>query len=311
MNQAAQMSDASADRIQSARLHVPVMVAEVNALLTAHAPRTIADVTLGTGGHAEALLEATDARLIGLDRDAAALAVARERLARFGSRVTFHHANFSELDSILDRAGIQLVDAILADLGMSSFALEDSSRGFSFRFEGPLDMRMSPEQPTSAADLVNRESEADLASIIYQNGEERASRRIARAIVQARQRAPITTTRELRMLVERALGGHRRTGVHPATRTFQALRIAVNHELENLATLLERAPMRLAPGGRFAVIAYHSLEDRAVKQRFRTMAEGGQFALPARKAMRPRAAEIVANPRARSARLRCVERVIA
>jgi 16S rRNA (cytosine1402-N4)-methyltransferase len=303
MYAAAQMSGAITQQ-----LHVSVMIAEVKALLALHGPRTIVDATVGTGGHAEALLDATSARLIGLDRDPAALAVARARLARFGERVTLHRADFAELDAVLEATGDQRVDAIVADLGMSSFALNDSARGFSFRSDGPLDMRMDPGQTMSAADIVNQESETELARIIYEYGEERASRRIAHLIVQARDRAPISTTGELRALVELALGARRHAGIHPATRTFQALRIAVNRELESLATLLDRAPVRLAAGGRMVAIAYHSLEDRAVKQRFRALAEGSEYSLPARKAMRPRAAEIVQNPRARSARLRCVER---
>jgi len=296
------MSDPRAERT-----HVPVMVAEVCALLAARSPRTIVDATVGTGGHAEALLNATGARLIALDRDPAALAVARERLARFGPRVSLHHADFAAIDAVLDRTGDPRVDAILADLGMSSLALDDPSRGFSFRCDGPLDMRMNPEQALTAADLVNGESEAELARILYEYGEERASRRIARAIVNARERSRISTTGELRQIAERALGG-RRGRVHPATRTFQALRIAVNRELDSLATLLERAPMRLAAGGRMAVLAYHSLEDRAVKNRMRELVESGRFISPVRKAIRPGSAEIAQNPRARSARLRCVER---
>ena len=303
MNAAVDMSD-----VRGERTHVPVMAAEVCALLAAGSPRTIVDVTLGTGGHAEALLAATDARLIGLDRDPAAIAAARDRLAHFGSRISFHQADFADLDAVLDRTGDRRVGGILADLGMSSFALDDPARGFSFRFEGPLDMRMNPEQALSAADLVNGESEAELARILYEYGEERASRRIARAIVSARAQSRISTTRELRLIVERVLGWRRRGGVNPATRTFQALRIAVNHELESLATLLERAPLRLEAGGRMAVIAYHSLEDRAVKNRLRELAASGEFILRVRKAIRPQASEIAQNPRARSARLRCVER---
>ena len=298
------MSDAPGERT-----HVPVMVAEVCALLAAGHPRTIVDVTLGTGGHAEALLAATDARLIGLDRDPGAIAVARDRLAHFGARISFHHADFADLDKILDQIGDRRVGGIVADLGMSSFALDDPARGFSFRFEGPLDMRMDPEQAPSAADIVNGESEAELARILYEYGEERASRRIARAIVNTREHSRISTTRELRQIVERVLGWRRRGGVNPATRTFQALRIAVNHELESLAALLANAPMRLESGGRMAIIAYHSLEDRPVKNRLRELATSGEFILPARKAIRPQAGEIAQNPRAPSARLRCVERV--
>ena len=297
------MSDTPAERT-----HVPVMVAEVCALLAAHSPRTIVDATVGTGGHAEALLNATEARLIGLDRDPAAIAVARDHLARFGARVSLHHADFAAIDEVLARTGDDHVEAILADLGMSSLALDDPSRGFSFRFDGPLDMRMNPEQALTAADIVNGESEAELARILYEYGEERASRRIARTIVNAREHSRISTTGELRRIAERVLGWRQRGRVHPATRTFQALRIAVNRELESLATLLDRAPMRLAAGGRMAVLAYHSLEDRAVKNRIRELGETAEFTLPVRKAIRPGGVEIAQNPRARSARLRCVER---
>jgi 16S rRNA (cytosine1402-N4)-methyltransferase len=290
------------------RIHVPVMAAEVCALLVANDPRSIVDATVATGGHAQALLEASNARLIGVDRDPAALAIARKRLEGFGSRVDLHHADFSELDAVVDRCGLESIDAIIADLGMSSFALEDSSRGFSFRAEGPLDMRMDPRQQISAADIVNHEDEPELARILHEYGEERAARRIARAIAQARERSPISTTGQLRGLVERAVGTRRSGGIHPATRTFQALRIVVNRELESLAKLLERAPVRLAVRGRMAVISYHSLEDRAVKQRFRGLTDSGEFTSLTPKPMRAKAAEIARNPRARSARLRCVER---
>ena len=212
------------------------------------------------------------------------------------------------MDARLCATGDDRVDAIVADLGMSSLALDDPSRGFSFRFDGPLDMRMNPEQALTAADIVNGESEAELARILYEYGEERASRRIARAIVNAREHSRISTTGELRRIAERVLGWRQRGRVHPATRTFQAVRIAVNHELESLAALLDRAPIRLAAGGRMVVLAYHSLEDRAVKNRLRELAESAEFVLPVRKAMRPKAEEIAQNPRARSARLRCVER---
>ncbi len=290
------------------RMHQPVMAEEVCALLAARNPRTIVDATVGTGGHAELLLASGAARLVGLDRDADALVVARERLGKFGARVTLGHADFAELDAVLDQNGIESVDAIMADLGLSSFALDDPARGFSFRTEGPLDMRMDRAQALCAFQIVNEENEAELARIIREYGEDRAARRIARAIVNARRRRPIETTVELRAIVEYTLGSRRHGGLHPATRTFQALRIVVNRELESLAALLARAPMRLAAGGRMAVIAYHSLEDRAVKRRFRELALSGDFVAVTRKAMRPSAAEVAGNPRARSARLRCIER---
>lgn len=291
------------------RMHVPVMAAEVVALLSAPHPHTIVDATVGTGGHAFSLLgAASQARLLGIDQDADALAVARERLAEFGPRVILVRANFSEIADAMKQAGLESADAILADLGMSSFALEDPARGFSFRLDGPLDMRMDQRAKLTAYDLVNEESEEELARILREYGEERMARRIARTIVQARRRRPIESTGELRALVERALGSHRRGGVHPATRTFQALRIVVNREIESLASFLEHAPAVLAPGGRLAVIAYHSLEDRAVKERFRELGRSGSYTNLTPKVIKPTADEIAANPRARSARLRCLER---
>lgn len=291
------------------RRHVPVMVAEVRDLVAAHGPRVVVDVTLGTGGHAAAIAAATAARIIGIDRDALAIAAARERLAQFADRIILRQANFGDVARVLAECGVERPDAIVADLGMSSFALDDPERGFSFRLEGPLDMRMDPTDRIRAYDLVNEESETDLANIIFNFGEERASRRIARAIVEERRRHPIESTVELRAVVERALGPHRRSGAHPATRTFQALRIAVNHEMESLAALLAAAPGLLAERGRMIVIAYHSLEDRAVKERFRELKQSGDFAVITNKVLKPQRSEIASNPRARSARLRCVERI--
>ena len=294
----------------TARMHVPVMVGEVRDLLCAHGPRVVVDATVGTGGHAAALLAATDAHLIGIDRDLDALALARERLGSFGTRVMLRHADFGDLAAVLRECGAETVDAMVADLGMSSFALDDPARGFSFRFDGPLDMRMDRSQRLRAYDLVNEETEADLADLLHQWGEERAARRIARSIVEARRRRPIETTADLRAIVERVLGPRRGGGgVHPATRTFQALRIAVNREMESLAAFLESAPALLSAGGRMAVIAYHSLEDRAVKERMRALAGGESFALITRKVIKPADSEVASNPRARSARLRALARV--
>jgi len=298
------------DNQPAGTIHEPVMGAEVVALLCERRPLRIVDATLGTGGHAAMLLESAPAGacLLGLDRDAQALALAAMRLERFGSRAILRHANFAAIAQMVREAGFSGVDAIVADLGMSSFALDDPSRGFSFMREGPLDMRMDGDSNVRAYDLINEEPEAELARIIYEYGEERGSRRIARAIVDARRRHPIETTGELRALIERVIGHRRGGGVHPATRTFQALRIAVNDELESLRALLEEAPRCLAPGGRMAVIAYHSLEDRMVKTRMRELAHQGDYTLITRKAMRPGPDEIERNPRARSARLRCLQR---
>jgi 16S rRNA (cytosine1402-N4)-methyltransferase len=306
------MQDATpqCDNKPSRTIHEPVMGAEVMALLCERRPLRIVDATLGTAGHAALILDASPsaACLLGLDRDAQALALAALRLEKFGRRVILRHANFSELEHQAREAGFSGVDAIIADLGMSSFALDDPSRGFSFMREGPLDMRLDNTAQLRAYDLVNEQSEVELARIIYEYGEERASRRIARMIVEARRRRAIETTAELRELLERALGRHRSGGVHPATRTFQALRIAVNDELGSLRALLEAGPQCLAPGGRIAVIAYHSLEDRLVKRRLRELAQGGGYTLLTRKALRPTPEEIHRNPRSRSARLRCLER---
>ena len=310
MNLAVINDDDAADR-----RHVPVMVEEVCGLLSAHGPLAFVDVTLGTGGHAGAMLRATSARMLGIDRDESALAVARERLAEFGDRVTLHRGDFGEIATVMKQAGFaganagfDGADAILADLGMSSYALDDPERGFSFRLDGPLDMRMDNRQKLRAYDLVNEEGAEELARIIYTYGEERGSRRIAKFIVEARRKDPIETTGELRAIVERALGAHRRSGAHPATRTFQALRIAVNREMESLAALLRDGPAMLNPGGRMLVISYHSLEDRPVKERFRELARGNEYAEIARKVIKPSAAETARNPRARSARIRCIER---
>jgi 16S rRNA (cytosine1402-N4)-methyltransferase len=303
MSLAAINDDDAADR-----RHVPVMVEEVCGLLSAHGPLAFVDVTVGTGGHAAAMLRTTPARMLGIDRDEAALTVARERLAEFGDRVTLHRADFSEIAAVMKQSGFDGADAILADLGMSSYALDDPERGFSFRLDGPLDMRMDDRQTLRAYDLVNEEGAEELARIIYTYGEERGSRRIAKFIVEARRKAPIETTGELRAIVERALGAHRRAGAHPATRTFQALRIAVNREMESLAALLRDGPAMLNPGGRMLVISYHSLEDRPVKERFRELARGNEYTAIARKVIKPSAAETARNPRARSARVRCIER---
>jgi 16S rRNA (cytosine1402-N4)-methyltransferase len=298
------------DNLPMPTIHDPVMGAEVTALLGERRPLRIIDATLGTGGHAAMLLDAApeQACLLGLDRDVQALALASVRLERFGQRAILWRSNFSQVAEMMREAGFAGVDAMLADLGMSSFALDDPARGFSFMREGPLDMRMDSGARLRASDLVNQESEADLARIIYEYGEERGSRRIARTIVRARRRHRIETTGELRALIERAIGHRRAGGVHPATRTFQALRIAVNDELGSLRALLDAVPQCLAPGGRIAVIAYHSLEDRMVKEHMRELAREGGYSLVTRKAMRPAPEEIARNPRSRSARLRCLQR---
>jgi 16S rRNA (cytosine1402-N4)-methyltransferase len=286
--------------------HVPVLLAETLELVAVKPGALFVDGTVGLGGHAAAVLRATApaGRLLGLDRDAETLELARDRLAEFGDRVRLEQADYRE---IKERLGGEEADGILLDLGISSAQLDDAGRGFSFQAEGPLDMRMDRRSGPTAADLVNRMRETDLADLLYEYGEEPASRRIARAIVFARERRRITTTTELADIVGRAAPRRRRPGLHPATRTFQALRIRVNRELDGLAEAIEGAARCLNPGGRLAVIAFHSLEDRAAKEAFRSLATRG-FRLLTRKPVRPGDAEVRANPRARSARLRAVAR---
>lgn len=288
--------------------HRPVLVEEVLRQLEPRPDGVVVDATLGAGGHAEAILEASSpsGRLLGLDRDEGALAVARERLHRFGDRVRLRQGSFADLSEHLDREGFTKVNAVVADLGLSSAQLDDGERGFAFSAEGPLDMRFDRSAGETAAELINRLDEKELADVIFNFGEERKSRAIARRIVQRR---PIDTTAELRRAVHSVLGPARRGGIDPATRTFQALRIAVNHELEALDAFLQSAAERLAPGGRLVVISYHSLEDRAVKWAFREKKDSESFRVLTRKPVRAGEDEIAQNRRARSAKLRALERV--
>jgi 16S rRNA (cytosine1402-N4)-methyltransferase len=258
---------------------------------------TVIDMTLGAGGHAEALLEAGVQHLIGIDQDPDAVETATSRLARFGDRFTAVRTRFSQLPAV------NRVDGVLWDLGVSSMQLDRTERGFSYRNDGPLDMRMGAEGE-SAMDIVNTAPEEELARILFEFGEERRSRRVAAAIVRARTRSPITTTGELARVVAGALGA-RRGGPHPARRTFQALRIAVNRELEDLALSLPRAAEALAPGGRIVAISYHSLEDRIVK---RFVNERDDLEPLTKKPLRPSQREQERNPRARAAKLRAAER---
>ena len=286
--------------------HVPVLLAETLELLGVRPGGLWVDGTVGTGGHAEAVLRATApaGRLRGFDRDSEALERARTRLLPFGDRVRLEHADYREIEGRL--AG-EAADGILLDLGVSSLQLDDAERGFSFQREGPLDMRMDRTARGSASELVNRMRESDLADLIHEFGEEPYSRRIARAIARAREKAPIATTTELAEIVRRAAPKSRRPGFHPATRTFQALRIRTNRELDGLEPALERAAECLRPAGRMAVIAFHSLEDRAAKQAFRALETRG-FRVLTRNPLRPGEPETRDNPRARSARLRAIVR---
>jgi 16S rRNA (cytosine1402-N4)-methyltransferase len=286
--------------------HVPVLLAEVLELLAVRPGALCVDGTVGLGGHAAAVLRLSspDGRLLGFDRDGEALAAAQARLAGFGARVRLEQADYREIP---ERLGGERPDAVLLDLGVSSVQLGDPARGFSFQADGPLDMRMDRSRGTTAADLVNRMRESVLADLIHECGEEPASRRIARAIVRARETKPIETTAELAEIVRRAAPPRRPGGLHPATRTFQALRIRVNGELDGLREAFVRIAGCLAPGGRMAVIAFHSLEDRAAKEAFRELATRG-FRVLTKKPVRPGEDEVRANPRARSARLRAVAR---
>ena len=288
-----------------ARGHQPVLLAEAMELLAVSPGGLYVDGTVGLGGHAEEVLRrsAPDGRLLAFDRDPEAIARAGARLAPFGDRVRFEHADFREIPARVGEAP----RGVLLDLGVSSMQLDSAARGFSFNAEGPLDMRMDPTAGITAAELVNRLPERELADLIYRWGEEHASRRIARAIVDARRRRHFTTTTELAAVVRSNAGRSRRPGLDPATKTFQALRIAVNREIEGLASALESIAGTLAGGGRLAVIAFHSLEDREVKHTLRALATRG-FRLLTKKPVRPGEAETRGNPRSRSARLRAIER---
>jgi len=291
-------------------LHVPVMTAAVLEHLRPEHGGLFVDCTVGLGGHARALLEAGATRLIGLDRDLDALARARETLAPWGDRVELVHADYRAMDEVLDRRQIDRVDGALADLGVSSMQFDSPGRGFSFQRDEPLDMRMDRSGGDTAADLVARSTERDLANAIYQFGEERLSRRIARAIVAARREEPIATTGRLAAIVRRALPRRGSMRIDPATRTFQALRIWVNRELDGLDRFIELAARRLRIGARVVVIAFHSLEDRIVKHTLRALQQrDGLVRVLTKKPIVPRDEEVERNPRARSAKLRAAERI--
>jgi 16S rRNA (cytosine1402-N4)-methyltransferase len=283
-------------------LHEPVLVTEVVRLLGE--AETVIDLTVGAGGHAEALLEAGVPRVVGVDRDTDAVAAASGRMSPYGDRFQAVRAEFSEVSEVAREAGVDLAGGVLYDLGVSSMHLDRPERGFSYRSEGPLDMRMGREGPT-AADVVNTYPEEELVRVIREYGQERFAGRIARAIVRARERAPLRNTAELSAVVAGAVP-KRRGGPHPARRTFQAIRIETNRELEELAASLPRAVSLLEPGGRLVAISYHSLEDRIVK---RFMAGEERLEVMTKKVVRPGPAEMARNTRARSARLRAARRV--
>jgi len=307
--------------------HRSVLPRETLELLSPRAGDVVVDATLGAGGHAERLLEAVgpEGRVIGIDRDADMLDRARRRLERFGDALVPLCGDHAELGQLLASIGVDAVDRVLFDLGVSSVQLDDPERGFSFRHDGPLDMRMDPRSGGTAADLVATRTEAELREILWRFGEERRARAIARAVVREREKRPIRRTLHLADLVERTLGpAARRWRIHPATRTFQALRIAVNGEIVGLETLIGDAVSLLRQGGRVAAISFHSLEDRAVKHALKSLAHRCTcpIALPVcgcgredlvriltTKPVRPASDEIARNPRARSAKLRAAERL--
>jgi 16S rRNA (cytosine1402-N4)-methyltransferase len=288
------------------------MTAEALAELRPERGGLYVDCTVGLGGHARALLQAGATRLIGLDRDADALALARETLAPWRDRVELVHADFRSLGEVLDARHAALVDGVLADLGISSMQLEAPGRGFSFQRDEPLDMRMDRSTGATAADLVAGAREEELADAIYAYGEERFSRRIARAIVRARAAGPIDTTGKLAAVVRRAIPRRGFSRIDPATRTFQALRIWVNRELDALDRFVESAARRLRTGARLVVITFHSLEDRIVKHTLRALEReaGAGIRILTKKPLTPGDAELAENPRARSAKLRAAERVV-
>jgi 16S rRNA (cytosine1402-N4)-methyltransferase len=294
--------------VDGAARHVPVLLEESLELLRLKSGGLYVDGTLGLGGHAAEILRRSspDGRLLGLDRDAEALQHAAEALAPFGVRARLVQADFRHAAHLL---GAAFADGVLLDLGVSSLQLDTPARGFSFRHDGPLDMRLDQGRGETAADLVNSLREGDLADVIFRFGEERASRRIARAIVDARRRKRFETTHELAEVVRAAAGRSRRPGFDTATRTFQALRIQVNRELEGLGDALRAWAHRLHVDGRLAVIAFHSLEDREVKHTFRALQAEGGFELLTRRPLRPGDDECGRNPRARSARLRVLRRL--
>ena len=292
-------------------MHQAVLTAEVLTFLAPQRGGLFVDCTVGLGGHARVLLEHGASRVIGLDRDREALSQAHTALSAWAEHVELHHANYKDVDAVLNTSQISSVDGVLADLGVSSLHLDGEGRGFSFRRDEPLDMRMDQSAGQTAADLIRNTSEQTLADIIFKYGEERQSRRIARAIVEARRTSPVTSTGDLASIVRRSLRRKGYTRIDPATRTFQAIRIWVNQELDGLEGVLEAMCRRLRTGARLVVISFHSLEDRIVKHTFRALERGGKVAIRVltKRPVIPQDEEVERNPRARSAKLRVAERV--
>ena len=289
-------------------MHTPVMVDEVDAHLEPSRGGVYVDCTVGMGGHARRMLDGGAARVIGIDRDPDALAQARDALRAYGDRVSLVHSDYRNLIAVLDALGIEVVDGVLADLGVSSMQLDSPDRGFSFRRDEPLDMRMDRSSGATAADMLASVDERTLADVIYEFGEERHARRVARTIVEAGRTRRIETTGRLADIVRKAVPRKGYSRIDPATRTFQAIRIWVNRELEDLDGFLTRAAGRLAPAGRLVVITFHSLEDRVVKHTLRTLQANGALTIRTKRPQVPTEAEIERNPRARSAKLRAATR---
>jgi 16S rRNA (cytosine1402-N4)-methyltransferase len=288
-------------------LHTPVLAAEVIEWLRIRPEGTYVDATAGTAGHAiEIARRLTTGRLVAIDRDPQALEIARERLKPYEEKVVLVHAEFSKIGEVAGDLKLPPLDGVIADLGISSLELDSPERGFSFRWAAPLDMRMNPDTPMTAYEIVNQWSEKELANLLYKKAEERDSRRIARAIVRSR---PIRDTEHLATVVAGARKARGRQKLQPATKTFLALRNAVNREEEELEQFLSRTPATLSIGGRWIVLSYHSLEDRPVKQAFQRLAHEGNFRVLTRKVIQPGEEEIRNNPRARSAKMRVAERI--
>ena len=292
--------------------HIPVMLEEVIENLKPKTGGIYVDGTLGLGGHAKEILKriGPQGRLIGIERDSKSLSNARENLGSFLEQCQLVQSNFRDINQVLDSLKIHKVDGILLDLGISSYQLDDPQRGFGFKTNGPLDMRMNQDEQKSAADLVNESSQEELIKVIKEFGEERYAKRIAQTIVRERRMSPIKTTQELRQIILKSVPGHyAKYRIDPATRTFQALRIAVNRELDALKEVVAKSVECLNVGGRLCVISFHSLEDRIVKQSIRDLKHQGKLERIVKKPLRPNAKELFKNPRARSARLRVAERI--
>jgi 16S rRNA (cytosine1402-N4)-methyltransferase len=296
------------------KYHIPVMLKEVLDFLELKPAKTIVDATIGTGGHSKAILERIlpEGRLIGIDRDEESLAVSRDRLSEYGDSCEFVHGNFLDIDKILRNLRIKKIDGILFDLGISSFQLQDPERGFSFQSEGPLDMRLDRSTYISAYDLINNLNEEEISTLLWNFGQERWHNRIAHLLIQEREKQPIVTTSQLANIVVRSIPQrfrHRHYRIHPATRTFQAVRIAVNRELETLETAINKSISLSNAKARICVISFHSLEDRVIKLEFKNSCINGLIKIITPKPLLPQQEEVEANHLSRSAKLRVAEKL--